>query len=360
MTRRIVLLLALLLLVGCKKADDAGEDRNASALESGGAADGDERSGDETDDAGDGDENEAAVDDADTDGDDAAEDDAEVGDDADSDDVKPAIKSEVTLESKGSKPRRTLTFDLDKVTPRSYITRTDVDTIVRVAASPEEQKMIIPRTLQTFELKEVERHDGYITATIESSEARYESRDKDDPLHQMILETMRESDTLGELRFRFDIDAFGNTRNQEILSEGASSEEVRNIVTSQLDQITSGLPTEAVGKGARWTSKNDIDVGGELSLQVVVNYELKSISDKGAVIGLTYSIDDLSDVLVAGHHDNAKVEGGKMTGEGTLKVHFDQIVPEVDQSITLKMTIRDGDQKVDSTLKMRMEIVPED
>lgn len=359
MTRRITLLLVLLLAVGCKKSDDAGEDRNVSALEGKEAADDAPDASDEDTPSGDADD---TADDTPRD-DDAAEDDVRADDaaDADSEDTpEPAIQSEITLESTGSEPRRTLTFDLDRVKPRKYLTRTDVDTIVRVPGVSDTQTMIIPRTIQTFELQEVERHGEYITATIESSEARYESRDKDDPMHQLILESMKEADALDDIRFSFDVDAYGNTRNQKVLSAGASSEDLENIVAGQLDQITSGFPTEAVGKGARWTSTNDIDVGGELALKVVVQYELVAIDDKSAEIKLTYNIDDLSEVLVDGHNDNAKLESGSMEGEGTLKVSFDQIIPQVDQSITLKMVVLDGEQKVDSTLKMRMEIVPED
>lgn len=354
----LILLVLLSLTVGCKKSADSDAESAASASEA-------QAVEAQTDDAATADD---ASDETQTDGDvDAAAEDDGASKNADdniedggADNSAPTavqLDSEITLTSAGASPRKTLSFDFDKVKPTSAEARTDID------SDTQGQEFIIPRVTQRMSITNLDRKGDTLSVTIKSSEPSYESRLPGDEMHEIILQSMRESVDVGEIEFSFDMDAHGNVSNSKIIEAKGSSQDAKMAMSGQLRQFASNYPAEPVGEGAKWTSTSRIDVGGQLVLDTVVHYTLKRLTNDGAVIDLTYDIPDVADAInkanVAGE-DEPQITEGTLRGQGTLTIAFDRIIPAVDQTITLDMTLEQNDTPVKSTLKMRTQIVPVD
>lgn len=350
MHKKFLILFLILLIVGCKKADDSAEDRQASASEES-DVETDAPSADlEVDTA----EDPAAQNDA-QDGepsqDDAPDADAPEAAEAPADpsDASGASSSKQTMKvtSYGQKPRRVLQYDLERVKEQSVRVRTDVDTEI------EGQKMLVPRLVQIMHTKALEPKGDVLRLTLESEKASYEARIQDDPMHDMILESMQQMTDMTALTFAYDIDRFGNAKNMKILSSEWATPEVEEMITGQMDQMTHGFPSEAVGKGATWTTTSSLNMGGELTMDANVHYTLTAVDAKGATLDVRYDVPNLSQAMNVEGAENA-VMRGKLKGKGTMTVRFDQLFPMADQTIDLDMTVEDGDKKMAMKMKMHM------
>lgn len=356
MKNLFIILLALSLTVGCQKSSEPDPASTTSALQE--TAETDEANADDSSDAStnEGDENqEGAEKAADLEG----ADDADAEDSADEDADTPSsvlLDHDVTLTSAGSKPRRSLVFDLDKLKPISVQARTEIE------SSTQGMNIIIPRVTQSMTVTKLERDDDTLSVTIKSSKPSYESR-ADDEMHKMLLASMREAEEVGAIEFSFDMDALGNVSNSKIIDAGGSSEDAMMAMTGQLRQFASNYPAEPVGKGATWTSTSRVDVGGSFVLDTIVHYTLTELTDNGAVIDMTYEIPDVADSInKAGDvgEGEPQVTEASMRGEGTLSVDLRRLLPTIDQNIVLDMTLEQDGQPLQSTLKMRTQIVPLD
>lgn len=368
MHKKLLILFLFLFVVGCKKAEDSDVDRNASALEGGGDGEqGQPNKGDDADAAGDDAateatdakdasadaEDQAATDDADTK-------DAENADEAEGEQTDEQVakrqfrgKHEITVLSKGDAPRQLLRYNFDAMKPGSLEARTEVDTQV------DGQTLVVPRVVQILKIEKLDVLGDVVRVTVKSDSPKYEARVKDDPVHDMIIQSMKEMAEVGEMRFSFEMDHFGNTGNAKILSSSASTDDVQAMIANQIDQFTNGFPTEPVGKGAQWKTKTELDMGGEFKVNATVHYRVKSIDSKGAVIALRHEVSDLRHALNVEGAEEALMSG-TLEGNGTMNVRFDRVMPTLDQTVLLDMKVQDANEEVAMKLKVSMKVTARD
>lgn len=349
MKNLFVLLLLLAFTFGCKDPSDSDASSTAPAPEEQSQAA--EGATDETPDSA-VDEAPEALDDATPEG--AANDAAEDEEVADSlgDDIR--VESELTLEFAGNQPRRKLFYDFEKVQPMTVEARTEVDT------TAQEHHIVIPRVVQRMAVTDLARSKDTVAVTIQSESPSYESRDSGE-MHKMLLESMREAEDVGQIRFSFDMDALGNVSKPKIIETSGSLDDAKPVVTGQMRQFASAYPAEAVGKGAKWQTTSRIDIGADLTIDTVLHYTLTKLTDDGAVLDMRYDIDDISNSLnEATEGSNSRIIDATMRGEGTLTIRFDQLLPTIDQTIVLDMTLEEAGVEMKSSIKMRTQIVAVD
>lgn len=354
MHRSLLLFVLFLFVVGCKKSDAPDADSNAPALESGSVEEGALTT--------EGEDAAASMEDAPTDPDADPDDDSSVAeeDEAAKDEAEAPTdgiakrqfrgKHEITLVSNGEAPRRLLRYNFEAMKPNTMEARTEVDTEI------EGQPLVVPRVVQGLTVEKIEQRGDVIRVTVQSNKAKYEARVQNDPMHDMIIESMQQMADVGAIRFSFEMDRFGNTGNAEILSSDWATEDVEAMIAQQIDQFTNGFPSEPVGKGAKWTTKTELDMGGEFKVKATVHYQVKSIDEMGATIALRHEVADLTHAMDLEGVEDALMSG-KLHGDGTMTVRFDRVMPVLHQTVYLDMKVQDQSKEVGMKLKVEMRVL---
>lgn len=259
-------------------------------------------------------------------------------------------QSEVRVTSAGAAPRRVLAFDLAKMKPGSAESVTDITTKMMG------ETMIMPRMITDIHARELKVVGDKLMVTMEMSDQRYEERSSDQ-MHQMMLASMKEAPPSGAMTVKFSIDAHGMTDDFSVTSTNEELEVAMNTAVGNIRNMSSNLPLEAVGVGATWTTTTRADLGGSLSLEVVVHSTLVELSANSAVIELRFEAPDF--IKAFGDEnladlEGAKVSGGSLTGSGRTVVRFDTLLSESEQVLVMMLDLEVEGQK--ATTEMTMDI----
>ena len=131
-------------------------------------------------------------------------------------------------------------------------------------------------------------------------------------------------------------------------------------------ELSTPLPEEAVGLGAKWQIEQELDVTGMRMKQTVI-HELEKLSEQDFTtkVSLVQSAEP-QQMQVPGLPENTKVHLDSLSGsgQGQMKVTLTRIVPQsnVDLESTAKMTTVAVEQRqvTKVTTKMEMEISPKE
>jgi hypothetical protein len=146
------------------------------------------------------------------------------------------------------------------------------------------------------------------------------------------------------------IDAGSAPEAQQMLGE----------LTSQIENLATPFPEEAVGVGAKWETRQALKTAGQYMFQKVTT---EVVSIDGSTVKLKFTTEQTvpqqaftNPMLPAG--TDVSLDGGKGTGSGTMAVRLDSLIPTGDSSIvsTMSMTINMGGQSqpmsMENTVKM--------
>lgn len=121
-----------------------------------------------------------------------------------------------------------------------------------------------------------------------------------------------------------------------------------------LSQMVAQLPDKPVGKGGKWQVKQRIEQNGAKVDQVSV-FEVVAISAKTAKIKNVATLTAPKQTIDQG---GVQAELEKMTGEGTtsLDLDFTKVVPNVDSTMDMAMSMKAMGQAMDMKMAMKMKI----
>jgi hypothetical protein len=151
--------------------------------------------------------------------------------------------------------------------------------------------------------------------------------------------------------------------------DGGSSPEAQQMLgelTSQVENLATPFPEEAVGVGAKWETRQAMKSAGQYLFQKVVT---EVVSIDGSTVKLKVTSEQTvppqaftNPMLPAG--TDITLDGGKGTGSGTMAIRLDSLIPTGESSIvsTMSMTINMGGQSqpmsMENTVKMTIAPAP--
>ncbi len=150
------------------------------------------------------------------------------------------------------------------------------------------------------------------------------------------------------------------TSGAENLDPAAAS--MLSQITEQPAQLSTPLPTEPVGPGARWEIANTFDLGG-VDSDIVIAYTLEELSGDEYSLAATYEQTVLPGELPDGA---GEIVGGEVSGSGEVQGKLGQMVPvssELSNSgdIRFEVTADGGDaQEIVQHMEMAVRLAPRD
>jgi len=146
------------------------------------------------------------------------------------------------------------------------------------------------------------------------------------------------------------IDAANSPEAQQMLGE----------LTSQIENLATPFPEEAVGVGAKWETRQAMKTAGQFIFQKITT---EVVSIEGSTVKLKLTTEQTvpaqaftNSMLPPG--TDISLDGGKGTGSGTMAIRLDSLIPTGESSIvsSMSMTINMGGQSqpmsMENTVKM--------
>jgi len=132
-----------------------------------------------------------------------------------------------------------------------------------------------------------------------------------------------------------------------------------------MNKLSSPVPTEPVGVGAKWQVLQELEVNG-MKLTQTSTHEIESIDDNGFQMSVEISQQaDPQEVknpmLPAG--TSLQLDSLKSSGEGSSKVLESSLFPvsskvAIETTVDMSIVVADQKQKIQTEMKMEMELSP--
>ena len=280
--------------------------------------------------------------------------------------VPPAVKPQVELLNAGNEPRQELRFQ-PQVNAKQTATMTmnmDMEASMAGQSSPTVMLPTMVVTINTVVTKIAP--NGDINFKFSYSNADVVNAPNVPP---QVLETMRSQiKKMAGTGGSFTIDSRGQYKaGNYVLPEklDPNAKQIIEQMSSFLDQLSSPLPQEAIGEGAKWRVTSSPLVGG-MSLTQTATYELVSLKD-----GIT-----TLNVGVEQHANSQKLtlpqipKGFTLTlksfhsqGEGQAMVSLNQMLPlrsniimQLNSQMGIKQAGNAEEMTMDTKLRMKLNI----
>lgn len=160
----------------------------------------------------------------------------------------------------------------------------------------------------------------------------------------------------------YQMDSYGQVTDGGVkLPQGTAAAlgEAFSGVDQSMQQVNAAFPSEPIGVGARWQVTQKVDSGG-IQLTQLVEYTLRSRKGNSVEMEMT---------LIGGALDaagamppGAKVDAMEVTGNGTLRMQLDRLVPvsTMDTAITMamSMSMQGQTQSLGMNMNMRQSMAP--
>lgn len=163
------------------------------------------------------------------------------------------------------------------------------------------------------------------------------------------------------------IDSQGNTKDVKLnLPEqlDPNSKPMVQQMVSSLKQVSSPVPTEAVGVGAKWKVPNSLSVNG-MTMNQVATYELVELKDKVATlqVNMEQQAEGGQKMSPPGLPPGASINLKSLNsqGNGKIAIAMNQILParsNISMLSNMEMTVKDPNNQKEATMasKSTMEI----
>ena len=143
-------------------------------------------------------------------------------------------------------------------------------------------------------------------------------------------------------------------------SAGSQAQQMMGELTSQIENLATAFPEEAVGVGAKWETRSAISAAGQFSFQKTT---MEVVSIDGATVNLKFAVEQTTppqpftnSALPAG--TEVQLDGAKGTGSGTNAIRLDTLVPKGESTInsTMSMTLSMGGQSQAMTMENSVKL----
>ena len=277
---------------------------------------------------------------------------------------KAANGFEMRLLEAGSTPRKEIRFTPAAGLKQTSIMTMDMQVVVSVAGqNPPQQKM--PEQKFTIEINVDDvMPNGDISYRFEYVDIEVvDDPNNPSPAAQTIRDSLKPLIGLTGEGVTSDR---GITRSAKInVPENAPAmvKQLLGGMKDALQRLSSPLPEEPVGVGAKWEVIQDVTANG-MELQQTVVYGLTSFIDEGFIMSSTTTQSaDPQEIKNPALPPNMKMmlDSLSTTGGGTSTLHLDSVMP-VDSSVNvnsdakMSMTIAGQQQKMSTTTKMTMKL----
>lgn len=275
-----------------------------------------------------------------------------------------AANNQIELVNAGAEPRQQLRFAPPANTKQTVQMTMKMDAAMSVGGQTQ-PTMATPPMKMTMQV-EVTKVDanGDIHAKFSYSDADVVTDAKTPP--EMASAMRSQLKKIVGMRGSMVIDNQGNTKNVSLDVPETADPNIKQMVqqtVNSLKQISSPVPTEAVGVGAKWRYPSSITANG-MTLNQTANYELIDLKDNVATMQLNV------EQLAAGQKMNqpglppgasVDLKSLKSQGNGKVRMALNRILPvnsEMSVRSNMEMAVKEPGSEKETTMGMQsaMEI----
>lgn len=257
----------------------------------------------------------------------------------------PGALPVVTLLAPGTEPRRALRYAI----PATYTATASM--VMNMSMTMSAAGMSVPMNLPGMNMTMTVAAtrvtpDGDVTYDFAFTGLALDTASGSDPAMAATLQPLQAGIT--SIKGTSTISSRGLAKASSITAGDASTQQLMNQMTASAQSLSNPLPEEAVGVGARWEVRQTTTTGGQTTFQKST-YELVSFA--GATVTLKVTSETsappqavANSTLPAGAEMYLEKLSG--TGEGTLVITLDALVPRSEMVVTsaMNMTVNLGGQ----------------
>jgi hypothetical protein len=157
--------------------------------------------------------------------------------------------------------------------------------------------------------------------------------DKDTP-PELIASIQKSLKTMMGIRGDLIVGSNGQIKSQKLIlpkTLDPSLKQTLDQFTKSMEQISTQLPSQAVGLGAKWQTSNSLTVSG-IQLNQTATYEVVALDARGMTVKCKVSQSAPPQNLAipgaaANSSSKVKIDSLESTGEGSYVVRFDSLLP---------------------------------
>lgn len=277
----------------------------------------------------------------------------------------PAVGSPgiVKLIDAGAQPRKALRYNI----PATF--KGSMDMTMEMSMNMNVGGMAIPMTLPAMKMSA----DLAVTGITPAGDATYtmaftgmtmdSAGGEANPMLAQILPTLQSS--IQGIKGTATVTNRGQVKATKMeMGEAGPAQQMMGELSSQLDNLSTPLPEEPVGVGAKWESRTAVKTAGQYSFQKVV---AEIVSMEGSTVTLKVTLEQTTPpqtinnpALPAGAE--VQLDNAKGSGTGTQVLHLDSLIPTGETSITSSMSmtvsLAGQSQPMTSETTVKMKIAP--
>jgi hypothetical protein len=206
--------------------------------------------------------------------------------------------------------------------------------------------------------------DGKITESLPNGEARYElvlteaeAVNKPGAMPQVVEAMQKAFNAIKGMKAAATINSQGQNRDFKMeMPAGADPMMQQMLSENQLEQMSAQLPSEAVGKGARWTAKNDIEQNG-MKISQLTTFELVEISGDKGKMKVTVE-QSAPKQTISQNGVSAELTDFKSGGTGETEFDLTHLVPTMTMSLKSNYTVSAQGQTMPFSMDLTMNVSP--
>lgn len=285
---------------------------------------------------------------------------------ADTAPTSPAVQPRVELLNAGAEPKQELRYKPTANAKQSVTITTDMD-LVSTVSGQSMPKVKVPRSVMKMDVLvnqvdtngDIHYQYAYTDADVLADQA----------VQPEVVNTMRSAiKKMVGFKGTAVIDNRGQVKssNFDIPDKlDAVSRKLLEQVSGSLSQLSSPVPTEAVGKGAKWRVSTPLNLGG-MNLSQSATYELADLKDNVATLNVTMEQQAKSQDLPApGLPEGATltIKSFNSQGQGQMIMRLDAAVPtqakmsiRSNGEINIKGASRGRDTTVGTQVSMQLSL----
>jgi hypothetical protein len=274
--------------------------------------------------------------------------------------IPPAVQ--VKLLTTGAEPRRELKFRPIANTKQTMTMTMGMSMDMMMGDSPM-PKLPIPKMVMKMDLN-VQQVDpsGDIHYNFAYSDIKVIA-DKDTP-PEMLTAIQKSFKSLMGIKGEMIIGSSGQVKSKNLTlpkTVEPTMKQTLEQLNKSLDQISTRLPSEMVGLGAKWQVTNSLQVAG-VRVNQSSTYEIVKLDDRGMTVqNKTIQSSPPQELILPGIDKQVKAKLTSLTsiGEGNYTIQFDSILPiegKVSVLTDSKMTIQITPKEQPTNLVNKMAI----
>jgi len=255
----------------------------------------------------------------------------------------------------GAEPRKELRYKVAKGTKQAFEGLIDIAMTMNIGPM---QNMKLPtmRMVGSLEFTDV-TPDGKMKYVMVTEKIEFLETKGTAPLNADML-NKQFANKLNGMKATGEIDPLGKVSNfaVDMSSVPKEMQEMLQGLRQSLNQMAAPLPTEAIGKGARWQVNQNLDQDGIKVNQTVV-YELGDVKDSEATLKSTVTLNAPSQTI---SKSGVSVQLNKMTGTGTgtMKIDFTKLLGPTEMTLHIDQDAAAMGQNMKMGMDMKVKMGP--